>query len=141
MTQISRSPPRVLVKAIFEPSGDQTGSPSKASSVVSWVSLLPSGFITQTSVEPARSLSNAILLVDDQAGSPSNASENVSSRTWVPSARAAKMFMSPRRSLSKTIRLPLADQYGFPSVKRVGEVSRFGAPPFGLTTKSADPAL
>ena len=77
----------MLVKTIFEPSGDQAGSPLNAGSVVSCFSPLPSGLTVQISVFPVRSLSKAILFFLDQAGSPSNESEKVSSRMCVPSAR------------------------------------------------------
>ena len=49
MTQMSRSPSRLLVKAIFVPSGDQLGYASSAEFLVSGLMPVPSAFMTQIS--------------------------------------------------------------------------------------------
>ena len=62
-------PLRSLLKAIFVPSGDQSGLASIPGAVVSWVTSLPSAFITKMSVSKPTSLVKAILVPSgDQAG-------------------------------------------------------------------------
>src|SRR6266545_3078726 len=49
---MSKSPSRLLEKAIRVPSGDQRGLKSRAGSVVTWTTALPSGSIVYTSKSP-----------------------------------------------------------------------------------------
>src|SRR5918996_453625 len=51
-----------VLKAIFVPSGDHLGLESFAGSYVSWVSPLPSAFMTYMLEFPSRSLSKAIFV-------------------------------------------------------------------------------
>ena len=74
------------------PFGDQIGHASPSSLSVSWVTPVPSAFITKVSKSPSRSLVKAICLPSgDHAGDRSSSSLSVSWVTPVPSAFITKI--------------------------------------------------
>src|SRR5947208_1472935 len=115
MTKMSFPPVRPLTKAIREPSGDQVGSKSTEGSVVSWVTLVPSAFISKMFAStPGTVWPNTILDPSgDQRGCERTALLVRIGTTLVPSASITAMDAGPPDGRStKAILRPSGDQSG-----------------------------